>query len=107
MMRLLSISLVVLLLLASPGIAAPTCENTRGETVRCGTAGAMPVGWTPSAQEREQLRPELTNELGMMKLLQTVCALGVFFSLLALMPDFDGSRAEDWDRQEDESRQRR
>lgn len=106
-MRSLSIALIVVSLVAAPGVAAPTCETQRGETVRCGAAGAMPVGWTPSAQEREQLRLQPTQEPGMMRLLQTLCALGVFFSLLALMPDFDGSRAEDWDRQEDESRQPR
>ena len=106
-MRSLSIALTVVSLVAAPGAAAPTCENIRGETVRCGTDGAMPVGWAPSAREREKLRPEPTNEPGVMKLLQTLCALGVFFSLLALMPDFDGSRAGDWDRQEDESHQRR
>ena len=104
-MRSLSVGLIVVSLAAGPGVAAPTCENLRGETVRCGTAGAMPVGWALSAQEREKLRPEPTNEPGAMKLLQTLCALGVFFSLLALMPDFDGSHAGDWDRQEDESRQ--
>ena len=103
-MRSLSVGLIVVSLAAAPGAAAPTCENLRGETVRCGTAGAMPVGWAPSAQEREKLTPEPANESGVMKLLQTLCALGVFFSLLALMPDFDGSRAGDWDRQEDESR---
>ena len=106
-MRSLSISLIVVLLLASPVVAAPTCETLRGETVRCGTDGAMPVGWALSAQEREELRPELSNEPSLMKLLQTLCALGVFFSLLALMPDFDGSRSEDWDSQEDESHRRR
>jgi hypothetical protein len=106
-MRSLSMSLIVALLLASPVVAAPTCETLRGETVRCGTAGAMPVGWALSAQEREELRPELSNEPSLTKLLQTLCALGVFFSLLALMPDFDGSRSEDWDSQEDESHRRR
>jgi len=106
-MRLLAISLTMVLLFASPSIAAPTCENLRGETVRCGSAGAMPVGWALSPQERERLRPELSNEPGMMKLLQTLCALGVFFGLLALMPDFDGSRSEDWERHEDESHRRR
>ena len=106
-MRPPAISFALLLLLVAPAVAAPTCENLQGETVRCGTAGAMPVGWALSAQEREQLRPELANEPSLSKWLQTLCALGVFFSLLALMPDFDGSRSEDWDSQEDESHRRR
>lgn len=105
-MRSLSISVMVAMLLASPGFAAPTCEDLQGETVRCGTSGAMPVGWALSAQEREQLRPERSNEPSLMKLLQTLCTLGVFFSVLALMPDFDGRRSEDWDSQEDEFHRR-
>ena len=106
-MRSLAISFTLALLLASPAVAAPTCENSRGDTVRCGTDGAMPVGWVLSAQERKQLRPELSDEPGPVKLLQTLCVLGVFFSVLALMPDFDGSRSEDWDPQEEETHRRR
>jgi hypothetical protein len=106
-MRSLGISLALALLLASPAVAAPTCENPRGETVRCGTAGAMPVGWVLSPRDRQQLRPELSDEPAPIKLLQTLCVLGVFFSVLALMPDFDGSRSEDWDSQEEETHRRR
>jgi len=88
-------------LLSAPGaLAAPTCQDMNGYTVKCGTQGAMPVGWTPSRQQlldRQASRPKYptTNEL-----LKLIGVMGVFFTLLALMPEFDGSRAGDWGEQE-------
>ena len=88
------------LLTASAAFAAPTCQDINGYTMKCGTQGAMPVGWTPSRQqllERQASRPKYptTNEL-----LQLIGVMGVFFTLLALVPEFDGSRAGDWGEQE-------
>jgi hypothetical protein len=88
-------------LLATPAaLAAPTCQDKNGETIRCGTAGAMPVGWTLSPQqrlERQISKPKYpsTNEL-----LELIGVMGVFFTLLALMPEFDGQTASDWGEQE-------
>jgi len=88
------------LLTASAALAAPTCQDINGETIRCGTPGAMPVGWTLSPQqrlERQISRPKYpsTNEI-----LELIAIMGVFFTLLALMPEFDGQRTRDWGEQE-------
>jgi hypothetical protein len=89
-----------------PAFAAPTCQNLKGETVKCGAPGAMPVGWTLPAQERRQQQPEMAVAVNLPQLMQTLCALGIFFALLALMPDFDGSQPGEWDREEGELRDR-
>ena len=92
---------VAAVLLATPAaLAAPTCQDRNGETIRCGTPGAMPVGWTLSPQqrlERQIPKPKYptTNEL-----LELIGVIGVYFTLLALMPEFDGQRTRDWGEQE-------
>ncbi len=99
--------LLFVFLFASPASAAPTCQNMQGETVRCGTEGAMPVGWKLPAAQREQMASAISDESNVVRILQAICVLGVFFSLLALMPDFDGSNPGDWDPQEDRRNKRR
>jgi hypothetical protein len=94
-------SLVTLaLLFATPASAAPTCLDARGGTIKCGVLGAMPVGWKPSPQvlwERELSRiPGPTT----MEVLAVFCGLGLFFALIALLPDFQGWR-EDRDNEEE------
>jgi len=95
------------LLLAAPAaMAAPTCDNRSGETVRCGTPGAMPVGWTPSpadVQDRHAVPPDLSPA----EAAALIYILGAFFALIALMPDFDGRRDSDWDEQEGDRPRRR
>lgn len=88
-----------LALLASPAArAAPSCLDRHGETVRCGTAGAMPVGWTlPPDQARARLATmDADADLDAGRLIGLVCVIGGLFALFALLPDFDGG----WDRQE-------
>jgi hypothetical protein len=88
----------------SPALAAPTCQDRNGDTIRCGTQGAMPVGWTLPPEERlekERLHPPTYPSIN--TLLELACVLGVFFTLLALMPDFEG----DWDKQEGDDKKRR
>ena len=95
------------LLAAGAALAAPTCQDKDGGTIRCGTPGAMPVGWTLPPEERflrQTLRPASPS---MNELLGLICALGVFFALLALMPEFEGRRAGDWDEQEGDDKTRR
>ena len=89
-----------------PALAAPTCQNLKGETVKCGTSGAMPVGWTRPAQGQREQQLEMPVAGNFPQLMQTLCALGIFFALLALMPDFDGSQPGEWDREEGELRDR-
>jgi hypothetical protein len=83
-------------LFAAPGaMAAPTCQDRNGDTIRCGTDGAMPVGWTLPDEQRSRVLaarpPEPPGNLFGLGLF-----LVGFFALLALLPDFDGK----WDRQE-------
>jgi hypothetical protein len=92
------------LLLAGPtAVAAPTCDNRNGETVKCGTAGAMPVGWAPSPADvldHSATPPELNPA----EAVALIYIVGGFFALLALMPPFDGWREGDWDEQEEDSK---
>jgi len=94
-----------LLLTASSVQAAPTCDNRIGQTVKCGTPTAMPVGWAPSPADIID-RPE-TPGLNPAESVALIYILGAFFALLALMPDFDGWQDGDWDEQEGDGRKRR
>jgi hypothetical protein len=86
---------LVLLLAAPESRAGPTCQDHSGETIRCGTPGAMPVGWTaPAGQATASAGPTPAQVVGL------VGAIGGLFALLALLPNFDGSRPGAWDRQE-------
>jgi hypothetical protein len=81
---------LILGLLATPALAAPTCQDRQGGTIKCGVRGAMPVGWKQSPEQlwdRDISRPPgpSTGEL-----LGVFCFLGLLFALIALMPDFDG-----------------
>jgi hypothetical protein len=84
--------LILALLLVQPAFAAPTCQTRNGDTIKCGVSGAMPVGWTAPEEDRRISQPnpgsaEPWTALGLVVLL---------FSLIALMPKFDGSRDSDW-----------
>ena len=79
------------LLSAPASFAAPTCQDKLGGTIRCGTPGAMPVGWTLPADQRLPQVPEPSID----QLLKLACVLGVFFALMALLPDFEGWREEE------------
>ena len=64
----------------------------------------MPVGWTlPLAErlEKERLRPP--NYSSTDEFLKLLWVMGMFFALLALLPEFEG----DWDRQEGDDKRRR
>lgn len=80
--------------------AAPTCQDKNGDTIKCGTPGAMPVGWTPSPQHLLDLsysRPARSDTADGLK---AFCLIGLILALIALLPEFDGTKAADWDRQE-------
>jgi hypothetical protein len=88
-------------LLTTPAaLAAPTCQDKNGETIRCGTPGAMPVGWTLSPQQRLELQVPKPKYPTTNELLELIGVMGVFFTLLALMPEFDGQRTREWVEQE-------
>jgi hypothetical protein len=58
----------------------------------------MPVGWTvldhPSAAT-----PAADSDLDdPAAVLKAICIVGMLLALIALMPEFDGRKDEDWDR---------
>jgi len=88
-----------LLAAATAAPAAPTCQTALGQTIKCGTDGAMPVGWAPDQLPAIQAAaPSMTEIWGPLAL----CFL--LLTLIALMPKFDGSRGADWDPQEGDER---
>ena len=92
MRRLIFTAVATAVLFASPmSYAAPTCQDQYGATIRCGTPGAMPVGWTLPADQR--VAPAVEQNLD--QLLKLACVLGVFFALMALLPDFEGWREDE------------
>ena len=98
MRRLILAAAVAATLLSAPAaLAAPTCQDINGDTIKCGTPGAMPVGWTLSAQQRLALQMPRPTGPSVNQLLELICVIGVFFSLMALLPEFDGWGAGDWD----------
>ena len=82
--------ILVLLVTATPALAAPTCQDRGGETIRCGTPGAMPVGWKPSPEQLWDREISCPPGPGAGKLLGVFFGLGLLFALIALLPDFDG-----------------
>lgn len=91
----------VALLLAAPAAAAPICLTRAGDPVHCEAKGAMPLGWTLPPEEaarREQAQPHPSGGA----ILKTVAILALFFALIALLPEFDGARDQDWDTKDGE-----
>ena len=89
-------------LLTGAAAAAPTCQDRNGLTIRCGTQGAMPVGWTLPFEERrfQPAGPSASELFGL------IATIGLLFALIALLPEFDGRRDADWDRQEGDDQER-
>jgi hypothetical protein len=89
--------LILALLCATPVLAAPTCQDRDGGTIKCGVPGAMPVGWKPSPEhlwDRKLSRPPGPDSD---QVLTAIFVLALLFSLIALMPKFDGSQSDDWE----------
>ena len=99
-MRRLAPAAAVLLLIAPSAHAAPTCVDKNGETIRCGVAAAMPVGWTPSPQQRLNWQIANPPHSDRAPMLKAIWLIGLFLAMIALMPEFDGTRDGDWDKQE-------
>ena len=103
---ILAVTVAATLLSGPAALAAPTCQDKNGDTIKCGTPGAMPVGWTLSRQERLERQRSTPIGPGTNQLLELICVLGVFFALMALLPEFDGWGAGDWEQKgrDDEER---
>jgi hypothetical protein len=87
------------LLVPAPTSAAPICFTRAGDPVHCEARNAMPLGWQlppdeAARHEREQPHPSTHMILG------AIAGLALFFALIALLPEFDGARDQDWDEQE-------
>ena len=88
-------AIAAFLLIEPSGIAAPTCIDQDGDTIKCGAPGAMPLGWRLSPEEELARDMEQTVSPNLGELLELICLLGVFFSLMAMLPDCDGWRDDD------------
>ena len=100
-MRALAFALA--LLFSTPALPAPICFTRAGDPVHCEAKGAMPVGWKLSPDEaarREMNQPHVPGST----ILKVVAGLALFFALIALLPEFDGARDQDWDAQEKRDR---
>jgi hypothetical protein len=86
-------------LLGAPAFAAPTCRDRSGATMKCGTEGAMPVGWALPPELVDSRIPGIADPEPRL-LAETVAVIVLLFSLIALLPEFDGRRGSDWGRQE-------
>ncbi len=103
----LVLAAAISLFTADAALAGPCCVDKNGDPIKCGVPGAMPVGWSlPPRQllDREMLHPMDAN---MNELLKAFCAIGLLLALIALLPEFDGTRAGDWDKQEGDDETRR
>ena len=83
-------------LLSTPAWCAPICVTRAGDTVHCEAKGAMPVGWRLPPDEairREMQQPHVPASA----IWKAVAGLVLFLSLIALLPEFDGRRDQDWD----------
>jgi len=98
--KTLCLAVTLVLLTASTASAAPVCENKYGDGARCGTPGAMPIGWALTPAQREYWRPD--TPMAPAKLFGLISIVGGIFALIALMPDFDGRTGADWGKQEDD-----
>lgn len=90
---LLALITAATLLSAPAAIAAPTCQDVHGVTTRCGTVGAMPVGWTATSFERSH--DDWVSPVEPRQFFKVICVLGIYFCLLAMLPDFEGWREEE------------
>jgi hypothetical protein len=96
LMRRLLLALITAanLFYAPVAFAAPTCQDIHGVTMRCGSAGAMPVGWTATSVEQAS-QDDWVAPVEPRQFLKVICVLGIYFCLLAMLPDFEGWREEE------------
>jgi hypothetical protein len=92
--KIAALDFLLIALMAAPAMAAPTCQDRAGNTVRCGTQTAMPVGWTAPAEDRHFAPADRSEEI------KAVAILLLLFALIALLPDFG---QEQWDPHADET----
>jgi hypothetical protein len=107
-MRRLVIAIGILLFAAAaPALAAPTCQDANGTTARCGTPGAMPVGWKLTNAEFERRQTALGNVIDPDVAVAAFILIAALLAIIALLPEFDGRSGDDWDEQEGDERRLR
>ena len=99
---ILALTLSGAILAAASAAAAPTCQNQAGHTTRCGTPGAMPVGWILPPEARAERDAAASADPTMAQMCLPIFLVCGLLGLISAMPDFDGWRASDWDPQEDD-----
>ncbi len=105
MLRSILVMAVTGAMFAGPvALAAPTCLDSGGATIRCGTSGAMPVGWTPSPEQVSDRESASSPGPSLSEAVAIIYVIGAIFALIALMPPFDGRDGGDWDEQEGDRR---
>jgi hypothetical protein len=57
----------------------------------------MPLGWTPPEEEFRVNQLARYEQPTSRELLSVAAGIALFLILIALLPQFDGSRPEDWD----------
>jgi len=97
-MRPPMLAFAFLVLSAPAAIAAPTCQDRNGDTIRCNTPGAMPVGWTPSPEVLLAKKSAAPDDS--VQALEAAVVVALFLAMIALLPEFDGTKSTDWARQE-------
>jgi hypothetical protein len=100
--RPLILAIVTGLWIALTALAPPRCDDLSGRTVRCGTAGSVPVGWKPSQELLAAQEAGAPAELSSTQMLGLACFLGGLLALFACLPDFEDGDGGGWDRQEDD-----
>ena len=104
-MRPLILPLAIAALLASTpaALAAPTCQDKDGGTIRCGVAGAMPVGWK-APPDAYFIKHESEPAADPAALANAIGFIVLLLALFAFLPDFDGRSNADWGEQEGDER---
>jgi hypothetical protein len=104
---ILLFAMLALLVSAPAAMAAPTCQDINGTTTRCGTADAMPVGWSlPPAEFNSRQAALRSDDANPSALPNALCFIFLLLALFAVLPDFDGRSDADWDEQEGDDRRR-
>ena len=92
----IALVLLAVFLGATPLGAAPTCQDRNGGTTRCGAPGAMPLSWRLPPEEFHRRQLALQGAPNDKEIFTLIGALALFLAFLALLPEFDGSKDDDW-----------
>ena len=104
--RLVVITATVFCAAAWPAAAAPTCQDANGSVARCGAANAMPREWRLSSEEYHRRQAAIGNVFDLEEALGAAALIAALLAIIALLPNFDGRSATDWDEQEGDRRRR-